>query len=57
MYDKRMALYKDQQRKEFLPQQKAREMGKDVTVLKVWYKSLRTRLEKLMKTKSGQAGG
>ena len=55
MYDKRMNQYKNQQRKEALWQQKSDEMGKDINVLKVCYKSLRTRLCKLMKKKSGQA--
>lgn len=54
MYNKKLQDYKNIQKKEALWQEKAQEMGKQVQVLQVWYKSLRTRMGKLMKKKSGQ---
>ncbi|XP_034020470.1 uncharacterized protein LOC117505047 [Thalassophryne amazonica] len=52
MYDKRLSQYKNIQRKDALWDEKAREMKKDTAKLKVWYKSLRTRMGKLMKKKT-----
>ena len=55
MYNKKMKAYKDSHKKEALWRKKAEDLGKDVEVLRVWYRSLRTRLGRLLKTKSGQA--
>jgi len=51
-YNKKMTSYKDTAKKERMWTEKAAEMGKPVSVLKVWYTSLRSRFSRLKK-KSG----
>ncbi|XP_013386501.1 uncharacterized protein LOC106155992 [Lingula anatina] len=55
LYNKKMSQYKDQRRKESLWREQGNRMGKDSEILKIWYKSIRTRYGKLMKKQSGQA--
>lgn len=53
IYNKKIKAYKDMEKKESLWREKAAKMGKDVTDLKTWYTSLRSRFGRLKK-KCGQ---
>ncbi|XP_078599648.1 uncharacterized protein LOC144874882 [Branchiostoma floridae x Branchiostoma japonicum] len=51
-YNRRMMEYKNIQRKETLWRQKASDMGKSVEHLKTWYRSMRTRMARLLRNKA-----
>lgn len=53
-YNKKLACYKNKERKEFLWAEKAREMDRSVDILQIWYRSIRTRYTRLLKKKSGE---
>jgi hypothetical protein len=55
LYNKKKAGYKNRGAKELLWREQADRLGKTVEMLKVWYKSLRTRFGRLIKPRSGQA--
>jgi hypothetical protein len=52
-FDKKMISYKDTKKKDMLWTAKAEEMGKHASVLKTWYKSMRSRYGRIKKKKSG----
>ncbi|CAH1232574.1 Hypp468 [Branchiostoma lanceolatum] len=51
-YNRRMMEYKNVQRKETLWREKASDMGKSVEHLKTWYRSMRTRMARLLRKSS-----
>ncbi|CAH1258928.1 Hypp2110 [Branchiostoma lanceolatum] len=52
LYNKKVKEYKNLRRKEALWQEKAAEMGRSVEHLQTWYRSMRTRMARLLKNKS-----
>ncbi|XP_078586228.1 uncharacterized protein LOC144868127 [Branchiostoma floridae x Branchiostoma japonicum] len=52
LYNKKIKEYKNLRRKESLWQEKAAEMGRSVEHLQTWYRSMRTRMARLLKNKS-----
>lgn len=54
LYNKGMKLFKDRARKDRLWAEKAAEIKVDLPGLKTWYESIRTKVGKMFKTKSGQ---
>lgn len=53
LYNKKLNVYKDFKKKDALWDAKAASMGKDVQILKTWYRSIRTRFTRLVHRKSG----
>ncbi|KAM9322195.1 uncharacterized protein KZ484_020419 [Pholidichthys leucotaenia] len=54
IYNKKLKDYKNMPKKVALWEEKAFEMGKTVDYLQLWYRSMRTRMSRLLRTKSGQ---
>ncbi|XP_078670805.1 uncharacterized protein LOC144910952 [Branchiostoma floridae x Branchiostoma belcheri] len=52
LYNKKAKEYKNLRRKETLWQEKASDMGRSVEHLQTWYRSMRTRMARLLKNKS-----
>jgi hypothetical protein len=57
LFNKKLTLYKDKGKKDALWAEQARLLEKDVVLLTVWYRSIRTRYGKLTKLKSGGGTG
>ena len=53
LYNKKLNAYKDYRKKDSLWESKAVSIGKDVLILKTWYRSIRSRFTRLNKKKSG----
>jgi len=53
MYNKKLNYYKDFRKKDALWEAKAASLGKDVGMLKTWYKAIRSRFTRLVHTESG----
>ena len=53
LYAKGLRDYKDTVKKQRLWEKKAEELNLETSILQTWYKSMRTRLSKLTKSKSG----
>ena len=53
LYNKKLNAYKDMQQKNKLWDVQAKEMNKNMEMLQIWYRSLRTRYGCLLKKKSG----
>lgn len=53
LYNKKLNAYKDTQKKNKLWDEQAKEMNKDMDMLQIWYRSLRTRYGRLLKKTSG----
>ena len=56
LFNKKLTSYKDTARKELLWKEIAEQLEKPVMMLKTWYKSLRTRLGRLLKKPKSGAG-
>ncbi|KAM9328235.1 uncharacterized protein KZ484_019575 isoform 2-T4 [Pholidichthys leucotaenia] len=54
IYNKKLKNYKNMPKKVALWEEKAFEMGRTVDYLKLWYRNMRTRMSRLLRTKSGQ---
>ncbi|KAH3867713.1 hypothetical protein DPMN_030846 [Dreissena polymorpha] len=57
LYNKKLSSYKDKAKKDSLWNEQAVLLEKDVSILHVWYRSIRTRFGKLAKLKSGSGSG
>ena len=57
LFNKKLSSYKDKGKKDALWAEQARLLEKDVVLLTVWYRSIRTRYGKLTKLKSGARTG
>ena len=53
LWNKKLSDYKDSRLKDSIWEKQAEVMERDITILKVWYKSLRTRYGRLRKMPSG----
>ncbi|WAR09965.1 hypothetical protein MAR_035041 [Mya arenaria] len=51
LFNKKLSLYKDKGKKDALWAEQARKLGKEVVLLTVWYRSIRTRYGKLARPK------